>query len=340
MAKKVSTKSLHYYVGLDVHLFLTAVCIMNAAGKIVHESKIKGHSDEVCKFLKSFFTGRDATFDVTFEACDGYGMWYEKLSRIARQVIVAHPSHLNSIWNTKTKNDRIDAEKLAKLLMLDIIPAVHVPHIDVRDWRMTIQHRRYLVSRRTSIKNRLRAVLRRNHIKAPRNLWSQKNMQWLTEVALPCRGEILQRDMLLADLTHIEKQICICETELDERAENSIAVRLLKTIPGIGNRTAEAVVAWIDDANRFTRVKQVGAYFGLAVSEDTSAGKRRQGHITKEGPSIVRAMLTEVTWQMSRNNPAVKMWLEKYKRNDKKRNFIAAVAMLKNGEVWNPNIAA
>jgi transposase len=176
-------------------------------------------------------------------------------------------------------------------------------------------------------------------------------MQWLTEVALPCRGEILQRDMLLADLTHIEKQICICEAELDERAENSIAVRLLKTIPGIGNRTAEAVVAWIDDANRFTRVKQVGAYFGLAVSEDTSAGKRRQGHITKEGPSIVRAMLTEVTWQMSRNNPAVKMWLEKYKRNDKKRNCIAAVAvahkllramfaMLKHGEVWNPNMAA
>jgi len=260
----------HFFVGLDVHLRFTAACILDANGKIVKEESIVGHSEEVCQFLSETLVG---TFDVVFEACDGYGIWHERLGKLSRRVAVAHPNHLKAIWNTKRKTDRIDAHKLARLLMLDLIPTVHIPGIDVRDWRMLIQHRKTLVQKRTAVKNKLRAILRRNHIKAPKNLWSKKNQLWLTETQLPSSGEALQRDMLQVDLEHHDNQIHRVEVELNRRAEVHSGVLLLKTIPWIGNRTAEAVVAWIDDVSRFSRTKQVGAYFGLAVSEDSSGGK-------------------------------------------------------------------
>ncbi|MCK5134113.1 MAG: IS110 family transposase [Candidatus Sabulitectum sp.] len=339
----IKTKQ-HYFVGLDVHLRFTAVCILDANCKIVKEQIVKGHSPEVCKFLREKING---SFDVVFEACDGYGFWHEKLSRIARRVVVAHPNHLRAIWNTKKKTDRIDAQKLAKLLGLNLIPPVYVPKIDVRDWRMLIQHRKTLVQKRTRIKNKLRAILRRNHIPAPRNLWSKKNLHWLRDVELDARGETLQRDMLLEDLAHYDNQIARVEVELDQRAKNNPGVIVLKTIPGVANRTAEAVVAWIDDVSRFSRSKQIGAYFGFAVSEDSSGGKRRLGHISRQGPGVVRQLLVEAVHRMNRFNPTVRSWVERFKCGQEKRKQIAVVAaahklsrcmfaMLQTGEVWNP----
>ncbi len=85
----------HHFVGLDVHLRFTAVCILDANGRIVKEQAVKGHSPEVCQLLCESIYG---TFDVVFEACDGYGIWHERLGRFARRVVVGHPNHLKAIW--------------------------------------------------------------------------------------------------------------------------------------------------------------------------------------------------------------------------------------------------
>lgn len=340
-------KQTHYFVGLDVHMSFTNLCIVDAHGKIVKEQKVTGDSREVCTVLGKRMSELDGTFDVTFEVSDGYGLWHKRLSAIARRVIVGHPAHLNSIWNTKRKTDRIDAKKLARLLMLELIPAVHVPAIEVRDWRMLIQHRKSLVQKRTAVKNKLRAILRRSHIKAPRNLWSKKNLRWLARVVLPSDGEVLQRDMLLEDLEHFQVQIARVEVELNRRAEVHPGVTLLKTIRGVGNRTAETMVAWIDDVERFGRSKQVGAYFGFAVTEDTTGGRQRLGHITRQGPGVVRQMLVEAVWRMKRGNDTVRNWIERFEHGQPKRKHIAVVAaahklarcmfaMLRTGQAWNP----
>lgn len=334
----------HQYVGLDIHLRFTAVCILDANGKVIKEQVVRGHSPEVCQFLREEVAG---TFDVVFEACDGYGLWHERLGRIARRVAVAHPNHLRAIWNTKRKTDRIDARKLAKLLMLNLVPVVHVPAVNIRDWRMLIQHRKSLVQKQTAIKSRLRAILRRNHVKAPKNLWSRTSRKWLASQELVAAGELLQRDMLLEDMTHVEAQILRVEVDLNARAEAHAGVVLLKTIPGVANRTAEAVVAWIDDVSRFGRTKQVGAYFGFTVCEDSSGGKQRLGHISREGPGIVRQMLVEAVWRIRRFDPLVRKWVEQVMHGQDKRRNIAVVAtahklarcmfaMLRSGEVWNP----
>ena len=128
-------------------------------------------------------------------------------------------------------------------------------------------------------------------------------------------------------------------------AEGHAGVYLVRTIPGVGPRTAEAVVAYIDRANRFARNKQVGSYFGLVPSQDQTGNQNRLGHITREGPATVRKLLTEAAWQGIRRSSHIRASFERVQNGDEQRKKIALVAtahylvrvmhsMLGSGETW------
>jgi transposase len=284
-------------------------------------------------------------FAVCFEATTGYGVLYEQLQIMARRVVVANPGQLRLIFRSKRKNDRVDAEKLAKLLFLDEVPPIHVPRADIRSWRRLIGHRQKLAHERSRVKNGIRAMLRSQGVVPPRGLWSRDGLAWLSNEDLSTDMDALQRDVLVERLRAVTEMICRVERALDQMAQRHPGVQLLKTIPGVGDRTAEAVVAWVDDPGRFHRVRAIGRYFGLVPSQDSSAGKNRLGHITREGPSTVRGLLTEAAWQAIRRSARVHKFYERVRRGDPKRRKIALVAtahyllrvmlaMLQTGEVW------
>ena len=137
-------------------------------------------------------------FAICYEASAGYGFLFARLRRIARRVVVAHPGHLCLIFRWKRKNDRVGAEKLARLLFLDEVPAVYVPAGSTQARRRLIEHRCKLVRERTQAKNALRALLRSHGIDAPTGeiLWSRRGLAWLTVMELSTRLEALQRDFL------------------------------------------------------------------------------------------------------------------------------------------------
>ena len=81
------------------------------------------------------------------------------ISQVAYRVVVAHPGQLRLIFRSKKKNDRADAEKLAKLLFLGEVPMVYVPNEDVRSWRQLVEYRHRLIAKRTRSKNALRAII-------------------------------------------------------------------------------------------------------------------------------------------------------------------------------------
>ncbi len=104
-------------------------------------------------------------------------------------------------------------------------------------------------------------------------------------------------------------------------------------------------MAWVDNPARFQRIKGAGRYFGLVPCQDASARTNRLGHITREGPSIVRWLLTEAAWQGVRRSPLIRTFYERVRRGDPERRKIALVAtahyllrammaMLRTGEVW------
>jgi transposase len=334
-----------WYVGLDFHFRQSTFCVLDAQGRKVRVETIKGSWGKVVLALAKI----KEPWMVCFEASTGYGVLWRGLQPLARRVVVAHPGHLRLIFRSKRKNDRIDAERLAKVLYLDAVPAVHVPSEAVLAWRGLIAHRNRLVQDRTALKNRVRALLRGQGIVAPRSLWSRAGIAWLRDLELPMLLDVLRRDQLLERVLSVHEQIRRVEKELNRLGEEHAGVVLLRTIPGVGIRTAEAVVAYIDDVRRFANIKQVAGYFGLVPSQDASATVNRLGHITKQGPSTVRRLLTEAAWQGIRRSAKLRAFFERVGQGNRERRKIALVAtahhllrvmvaMLRSGETWRDEL--
>jgi transposase len=334
------------YVGMDVHLRQTTICILDENGKRVKMGTVKGAWDKVVGELGQV----PRPFEVCFEASCGYGHLHDRLIRMARKVAVAHPGQLRLIFRSKRKNDRVDAEKLAKLLFLNEVPPVHVPSAEVRSWRAMIEHRQRLLQERVRVKNTLRALLRTHGLAAPKGLWTKAGRRWIAEQVFPTPMDALQRDMHLERLGSTQEMVRRVETLLEQIAGKNAGVTLLMGIPGVGIRTAEAVMAYVDDPARFGSVKDYGSYFGLIPCQDASAGKNHLGHITRQGPPTVRKLLTEASWQGIRRSKRIRAYYERIRQDNPERKKIALVAtahyllrvmaaMLRTGEVWRQEAA-
>ena len=331
------------YVGLDIHSKSIVMSVLDGNGKVVRRDQVRGVDQ-----MMAILTQLPDRFEVCYEASTGYGRFFELLRPLASRVVVAHPGLLKIIFRSKQKNDRRDAQNLAKLLCLDVVPAVYVPSADVRAWRELITFRRKLVEKRTRVKNNLRALLRTVGLEAPRRpgLWTKAGIAWLQNAEFTQPMHALKRDLLLDELDQLSLQIGRVEKQLDRFSRDNPAVWQLRSIPGVGPRTAEAVVAFIDDPHRFARSKAVGAYFGMVPCQDQSGSTNRLGHITRDGSPTVRQLLVEATWQAVRRSPRVRAFCERVQRDDPKRKKIAVIAtahylvrvmhaMLKNGTLWN-----
>jgi len=327
------------FVGLDTHERTSSLCILNTTGEIVKELTVKGHPrravDAVGKLTDPF--------RICFEASTNYGWLYEKLAEVAERVVVAHPGRLGLIFKSNRKNDRIDATRLAKLLYMDQVPEVHVPPLARREWRSLIEFRTRCVRERTRTKNMLRALLRTHGVESPHGLWTKKGLAWLQHVSVP-GSAALRRDLMLLTLEEQAKKLSRVDRSLQEITDHEPGVALLMTIPGVGIRTAEAFVAYVDDPHRF-RSNSIGPYLGLVPRQDAAAGMNRLGRITRQGPSTVRKMLAEATWQARRRSPTVRAISDRFQGNrpDRKKKALVAtahylarvmLAMLKTGEVW------
>jgi hypothetical protein len=122
-----------FYVGLDIHTKRITFCVLSDKGQLVQRGQVRG-LDEVLRILQAL----PDRFEVCYEASCGYGHYHDLLKPLAARVLVAHPGRLRLIFRSRDKNDRKDAERLAKLLYLGEAPAVHVPALDVRTWRELI----------------------------------------------------------------------------------------------------------------------------------------------------------------------------------------------------------
>jgi transposase len=158
----------------------------------------------------------------------------------------------------------------------------------------------------------------------------------------------LRRDLLLEEIDTLNRQLRRLEQELNRRAQQTPAVGQLRSIPGVGVRTAEALAAFVDDPHRFRNAKSVGRYFGLVPRQDQSGERNRLGHITREGAPVVRQLVAEAAWQARRRSPTVRAFFDRVQQGDPQRKKIALVAtghylvramwaMLKRGTYWQEN---
>lgn len=270
------------------------------------------------------------------------------------QVQVANPNHEAWRWkNIKRKTDKDDALKLAQMSAVDQLPTVELPAAKVRQWRSLIGYRWTLVGRRTAIKNGIRATLDRQGLSMPwgRAGWTDKARSVL-QLDARSMNEVTPEELWRGQL-HVELQaldqvgslIQQVELKLQTLAEADERVQRLQTIPGVGPRLSEVMVAVIDNPKRFKNGKQVGAYAGLVPRLIESGTMSRHGGITGRGNKLLRAILVEVSWLMRRYNPHLRAIFDNVCRGSKTRRKIAVVAtarrlliicwaMLRDGTTW------
>lgn len=159
----------------------------------------------------------------------------------------------------------------------------------------------------------------------------------------------MQLGQLMDEYEFLDKQLWKITDNLDNYLKAKPGAVLLMSIPGIGPRTAEAVLAYTDDVARFGSSREYCSYFGVVPNLDQSGDSRRLGHITKHGPSVVRWLLCEAGWKSIRKSPSLKQFYERVMNGDAKRKKIAIVAvgrkilsimraMLTTGELFNEKL--
>ena len=129
---------------------------------------------------------------------------------------------------------------------------MHVPAADVRTWRKLDTCRGRVVAKRTRAKNSLRTLLRCAGVVPSGRpaLWTKKGLEWLRRLELPTDSQRLRRDLLLEEIESLTSQVRRIEQQLNHQAGRSPGVARLRTIPGVGVHTAEAVAAFVDDPHR------------------------------------------------------------------------------------------
>jgi transposase len=344
------------YIGFDIDSNKTSVCVVQK-GKPDRYATIGADVGYMKKFLLN--ERRDGCHvHLVYEISGQAGFLYDSLIDNVDSITVANPDKMTWIYRTAKKNDRMDARKMAVLLSIGEIPAVHMPSKQVRQWRMIICHRKKLLAKAVAAKNRIRALFRSQGISKAGykgKWWNARNRVWMRQF---CGGNFdahslwkVQLSNLLDELDMVEQQINSVTSYLNGYLDKQGGAKLLMSIPGVGPRTAEAVLAYTDDVERFAGGKEYCSYFGVVPKLDESGNSRRLGHISKKGPSVVRWVLCESSWKVIRYSPSLREFYQRVRAGQLGRKKIAIVAvarkllsimrsMLLTGEMFNERLVA
>jgi transposase len=342
-------------IGIDLGLHKSVTCLFRpeGGGELTYRT-LPTSPEELSDLFAEF---PDATFVI--EACALTGWVHDLAAASGVSCKVANTA--GEAWKytkVKRKTDRDDALRLVELERLGQLPTVRVPAKAERDWKALIAHRQALVGRRVAIQNRLRALLLGQGLRAPAGAtaWTEEGLSAFESEARPlaeCDGIALWRGILHLELVEYRQVLELvrqCEKTLDALGKANERVRLIRTIPGVGPRTAETVVAHLSDPSRFANGKQVGAYFGLVPKQFQSGESDRRGRITRRGPAVARKLLVECAWCILRYNGWAREVYARLSNHGKSRRKQAVVemarklavvcwAMLRDGTPWGESRA-
>ncbi|MGO9589275.1 MAG: IS110 family transposase [Candidatus Acidiferrales bacterium] len=310
-------------IGVDYHPSDQYIAFVDTETGESSERRLNHGGGEAEKFYREL-TARGVSVRVGMEAT-GYSRWFERLlMELGIEVWIGDAAKIKAKRIRKQKTDRQDAQLLLKLLLENNFPRVWVPSPKNRDLRQLLWHRHRLVQMRTRIMNQLQALAMNEGNRRKKKLWSEQGRAQLEKLPLETWASRRRHD-LLELLDRMNPTIEALTAAVEQEAKKQPEVLRLMTHPGVGPLTALAFVLIIGTPDRFPCGKQIGSYVGLIPSEDSSAGRQRLGHISKQGNSLLRFLLVEAAQAAVRYDPD---WRRRYVHLAMRRERrIAKVAM-------------
>jgi transposase len=187
------------------------------------------------------------------------------------------------------------------LLRADLLPEAWLAPAKVRQLRALLRHRVSLVRLGTQLRNRIHAVAADHGYDRPASYWTGPGRGWLAGLDLPPSSREIVTDCL-AVIDGLAPVIDRIDGELHQHAKADPRVKILRTLPGVGEFTALVMVAEIGDISRFGSARKLASWAGLTPTVRGSDLKIRHGHISKQGSVWLRWALNQAA-QTAKRSP-------------------------------------
>ena len=281
---------MQHYVGLDVSLKQTAVCVVDHEGKIKREGMIASDPDVIAQFIAAH-APRAARIGLETGATSTW-LWTE-LNKRGLPVICIDARHAKAALKMQiNKSDRNDAAGIARIMQCGWYREVRVKALDSHAIRALLSSRALLVQIKRDLENQIRGLLKNFGLvigRAKMNTFTAKTHELIDGQPLLAAAI----EPMLKAREAIARQIGDLDGKLLRLARSEPQVRRFMTVPGVGAITALCYFATIDDPERFKKSRSVGAYVGLTTRRYASGETDWTGRISKCGDGMLRCYLFE-----------------------------------------------
>jgi transposase len=262
------------------------LCLLNAEGQVEEESRVRTTPEAMKRQFKKRSSCR-----IAIEA-GTHSPWISRLlDECGHDVIVANPRKVRLIYQNDSKDDRVDAQYLARVARLDptlLAPIEHRSEEAQKDLAV-LRAREALVEARTKLVNHVRGSVKATGGRIPAMstaAFAAKASKHVPEALLPALLPLLET------MQELTKQIGRQDRRIERMAEERYPQsETLRTVPGVGSLTSMAYVLTLQDPGRFPQSRTVGAYVGLTPRRDQSGKGDPQLGITKAGDGYLRKLL-------------------------------------------------
>jgi transposase len=331
-----------YYCGIDLHTRKMYVCIIDNTNQILFHRNLRTDPDTLRQALDPYIEDVVVGVECTFS-------WYwvaDLCSRESIPFVLGHALYMKAIHGAKTKNDRIDSQKIAFLLRGGNFPLSYAYPAEMRSTRDLLRRRMYMMRKRSELlvhientrtQYNLPAFGKKITYRANRdgveNRFADPSVQKSIEVNLKM---IEAYEKILSELElFIEKHAKVHDPQ---------SLYLLKTIPGVGKILSLAILYEIHDINRFPRVQEFSSYARLIKPKKESAGKVTGASNKKIGNALLKWAFSEAVVHFVRDSEEVKKHVQRLEGKHGKGKAIsiltkrlgcAAYFMLKNKKAFD-----
>ncbi len=316
-----------HFVGLDVSVKETAVCVVDQAGKVVIEQKVASEPEDIIMLLTSIGVDYER---IGIEAGPLSQWLVSGLAKAGLPVICVETRHMKSLLQAQkvNKSDRHDARGIAQMMRVGLFKPVHVKTLESQEQRMLLTARKLVQHKMLDVESDLRGTLRNFGLKVGvvSKAGFEARIRELVE-GLPRLAQIVEplltiRSVLCREFSKLDKML------LDAVRHDPVCRRLM-TAPGVGAVVALTYRATVDQPQRFIHSRAVGAHAGLTPRRYQSGEIDYDGGISKSGDTMLRTMLYEaaqVLLTQSRRWSWLKAWGLRVAQRRGMRRAIVAVA--------------
>ena len=288
-------------MGLDQHRAqITTEWVDTVSGEISRARVVPGDRAGVREFLGRF---GDLELEVALEATTGWRFVVQELDRVGARAHLAEPAETSALRGRKqhAKTDRADARHLRELLMAGRLPECWIAPDHLLDLRARVRFRHAIVDERGEWQQRIRAVLYHHGLahRAELNLMRTGGRQWLEGLALS-DGARQQITIAVQIADALDARLPELDRYLRSYARRQPGCQAVQAHYGIGPLTAVALLAELGDCRRFSSSRQVVRYAGMDITVHQSDRRRAPGHLSRQGPPVIRWALYEAAQHATR----------------------------------------